>query len=74
MKTLIKLFFLNVCKALLIIAILAVYLIPLSYIVTSHVDHLTKGLLMFLWLVLWIIILVTAYQYFYKKQNGNENY
>lgn len=68
MKTLIRLFFINIGKAILFIVILAVYIIPLHYIVTSYIDYLIKGLLMFIWVVLWIVMAITVYQYLNKKQ------
>lgn len=74
MKTLIRLFFINIGKAILFIVILAVYIIPLHYIVTSYIDYLIKGLLMFIWVVLWIVMAITVYQYLNKKQHGKEDY
>lgn len=68
MKTLIRLFFINLGKAILFIVILAVYIVPLHYIVNSYIDYLIKGLLMFTWVVLWIVIAITVYQYLNKKQ------
>lgn len=62
-KKFIKLLITNIGWALLLIAIIAIYLIPLYYIVTSYIDHIIKGLLMFTWVVLWIILLITYYQY-----------
>lgn len=67
MKTLIRLFFINIGKAILFIVILAVYIIPLHYIVTSYIDYLIKGLLMFTWVVLLIVMAITVYQYLNKK-------
>lgn len=67
MKTLIKLFFINICKAIIFIAILAIYVIPLHYVTTSNMDHTLKGSLMFTWVVLWIVMAITFYQYHCKK-------
>lgn len=72
-KSFFKLFITNIGKAIILIAIFAVYAIPLSYIVTSNMGHTLKGSLMFTWVVLWIVMLITYYQYSCKK-HGKENY
>lgn len=56
-KSFFKLFITNIGKAIIFIAILAVYVIPLNYISTSYMDHTLKGSLMFIWVVLWVVIL-----------------
>lgn len=71
----IKLFFkmliTNMAKALVFIAVLAVYIMPLYCIATSFNVHLAAPLI-FIWVVLWIVILITFYQY-YSKRHGKED-
>lgn len=62
MKEFFRLLLANFVKAIIIISVIAIYVVPMYYIVTSGINPYKIGLFLFIWLVIWIVLLITVLQ------------
>lgn len=67
MKKFFKLLLINFAKALMIVIFIAIYAVPMHYVATSGFDSDKIGLFLFVWIVIWIVLIITIYQYLKNK-------
>lgn len=69
MKEFFKLLLANFVKAIIIISVIAIYVVPMYYIVTSGINPYKIGLFLFIWFVIWVVLSITVFQ---CTKNKNE--
>lgn len=69
MRKFFKMLLINFIKAIIMLIILSIYAVPMFYVVKSNWSTSEIGLFLLSWVITWIVILITAFQYFWKKND-----